>query len=219
MTPDQLRMARAKLDLDQSEVADAVGLNVKTLRNYEKGEGSPSAVNFDKLKTFYQYKGVEFTDFNGVREQPSGIIKYQGAAQFREFYDDIYAVARKGSADRPVQIGIFNGVSELVGQWLGDHLGVQVERMQKIKERFDFRVIVEEGDNAYMGASYCDYKWMPGEFFNDSTYYVYGDKFALLNFDNNDVFVDVYNQSGLAANQLLSFDLCWNHVAKETPDR
>ena len=45
MSPDDLRKARRGLDLTQSDMAKALGLDPWTVRNYEKGNrGIPKAV-------------------------------------------------------------------------------------------------------------------------------------------------------------------------------
>lgn len=205
-------MARAKLDLSQDQVAEAIGIAKKTLSNAENGTNKLSSDNAARLRLFYLSRGLEFTDYNGVRETPTGLRRYRGATEFREFYDDLYETAKTVGGD----ICLFNGVSANVLKWLGeDYRKVQVERMIKIKDRYTFRVIVEHGDNVFFGATYCEYRWFPHDLFNHKTFYVYGSKVAFVNFDNDDVNVIVIDDQDIATSQLLLFNLAWEHIAIE----
>jgi DNA-binding XRE family transcriptional regulator len=65
MTPVQVRMARAALDLTTDELSRAAGLTLQDLEQLEKGgqDGAASA----KLRTTFEGAGVTFLDPDGVR--------------------------------------------------------------------------------------------------------------------------------------------------------
>ncbi len=65
MTPVQVRMARAALDLTTDELSRAAGLSPQDLEQLEKGgqQGAASA----KLRTTFEGAGVTFLDSDGVR--------------------------------------------------------------------------------------------------------------------------------------------------------
>lgn len=50
-----IRAARARADLSQSEVAEKVGVNVGTLQKYERGDMTPGA---DKIPVLAEALGV-----------------------------------------------------------------------------------------------------------------------------------------------------------------
>lgn len=51
---ERLRMQRARLDLTQREVAEAVGINTVALCNYERGRRRPNLDTAARLARFYQ---------------------------------------------------------------------------------------------------------------------------------------------------------------------
>ncbi len=65
MTPVQVRMARAALDLTTEELSRTAGLSPEDLQQLEMGgqDGAASA----KLRTTFEGAGVTFLDRDGVR--------------------------------------------------------------------------------------------------------------------------------------------------------
>ena len=182
MTPHQMRAARALLDVSQGHVAESVGITVATLSNAEKGKSQLSPDNHDKIEHFFITKGLEFTDFNGVREAPTGTRIYKGNSGFKEFYEDQYQIIKNEGGD----LWLYNGVSEFVVNGLGkDYVAMHKDRMSKIKSRFTYRVIVEEGDATMFGSDYAEYRWVSKDQFNDKTIFVYGSYVALVNFEGD----------------------------------
>lgn len=214
MTPDQMRMARAKLDLSQDQAAESIGITKKTLSNAENGTNRLSSDNLEKLKFFYMTRGLEFTDFNGVRETPTGLRTFKGKSGFQEFYEDQYKTFKAEGGN----IWLYNGVSELIINALGvDYIEMHKARMSKIKAKINYRVIVEEGDATFFGSDYAHYRWLPKEQFNDKTIFVYGSKVGLVNFDD-DITVILIDQKEFAETLRRLMENMWDMNAKE-PDQ
>ncbi len=211
MTPQQMRMARAMLDLSQDQVAEAVGITKKTLSNAENGANKLSSDNFDRLKLFYTSRGLEFTEYNGVRETPTGLRTFKGKSGFQEFYEDQYKTFKAEGGD----IWLYNGVSKHIMDALGQgYVEMHKARMSKIKNNINYRVIVEEGDDTFFGADYAHYRWLPKEQFNDKTIFVYGSKVGLVNFDN-DTTVILIEQKEFADTLRRLMENMWEMNAKE----
>lgn len=209
----QIRAARSLLNLQQEDVSEATGLKVRYLSEIENERSAGKADALDKLELYYTARGIEFTEYDGVRKQPTGMRVLRGQSGFREMYDDIYNTAQRGNVD----ITLFNGVSDFVRDGLGsDFLKMHVARMVKCKNKFRFRVIVEEEDTAYLGNTYCEYKWFPTERFNDKTIYTYGSKLAFINFDG-EITVTLFDQKELANSWRFAFDVMWDTIASEPP--
>ncbi|WP_306261327.1 helix-turn-helix transcriptional regulator [Pararhizobium sp. IMCC21322] len=210
ITKEQLRAARGLAGFEQKFVAENIGVDPKTISNIENGKGNVSSPHAAKLVNFYETRGVEFTDHNGVRQIPSGVRVYRGNAEFRQFYDDIYETARKVGGE----VCLYNAASHLVIGALGaDFVKVQQERMLALKDKkpnqFRYRVIFAEGDGTFFGASYCEYRWINPEHFNDTATFVYGDKVGIATFENNDVMVVVIKNAGFAESLKKQFSLQW----------
>ena len=211
ISASQLRQAKAMLNLDQATVCDACGINKATLSNIENEKSVGNATTISALQLFYESNGLEFIDGDGVRRSSTGLKRYKGSAEFREFYTDIYNTV-KGQENN--DIWIYNGVSELVFQHLGqEFLNMHVDRMIKIKDRFRFRVVVKEGDDSFLGSTYCEYKYLPSERFHDKTTFIYGSKTAFLNFDNDDVTVIVLDQPDNADQMRHFYEWSWSNEA------
>lgn len=210
ITKQQLRAARGLAGFGQKFVAENIGVDPQTISNIESGTGKVSSLHLAKLVDFYESRGIEFTDHNGVRNNPSGVRIYRGNAEFREFYDDIYETARKVGGE----ICLYNAASHLVIGALGsDYVKIQQERMLELKtkkpDHFNYRVIFAEGDGTFFGATYCEYRWIHPQHFNDTATFVYGDKVGVVTFAANDVTVVVIKNAGFAESLKKQFALQW----------
>ena len=213
ITPTQMRAARAMLDVSQGHVAEYLGIAANTLSKIESGQSDVSVSRNADIQRFYEREGIAFTENDGVKWDKDQILVLKGAKGFCDFYDQIYDVALKEGGD----ICLYNAVSDLVNRWLGDYLQVHIKRMQAIKDKFRFRVILEEGDTAYLGRTYCEYKWYPKDLFNNYHFYVFGSKVGFVTFDDDDVTIVVINNKGSAQTQKHLFDVAWSRIAFE-PD-
>ncbi len=208
----QARAARAILGLEQAEVSIGTGISRNQISKFEKGDAGLSSRNLQKLLSFYQTRGVQFTEDEGIRLRP-GMEKreYKGQVEFRAFFDDIYETAK---AHR--EINIFNGVPDLLVKWLGEEwYDMHAARMRKIK-KLDVKAIVEHGEKNLIGSNFAKYKWFPKSKFHKDTIYIYGDKVAFINFDD-EVRVLVIHQKDIAQSQRILFNIAWGSVAEDIP--
>ena len=207
----QIAAARQLLDWSQEDLAIKSGVSKPTIIRMEKDLYSVKDELRNKVVDSVNDNGVEFIE-GGIREAKRTMRKYTGSDGFQQFYDDLYQVAVSTGGD----ICLFNGVSNQVTKWLGvNNLPIHVERMLKIKDKYNFRVVVKEGDDVFFGATYCTYRWFPETLFNDKTIYIYGTKVAFVTFMDHDVEVLVIDQQDLADCQRLFFNLAWNYIAME----
>jgi transcriptional regulator with XRE-family HTH domain len=65
MTPAQCRATRALLAWTQQQVADAAGVSVVTVRQFELGATTPQRATLDVLSRALEAAGVEFIPQNG----------------------------------------------------------------------------------------------------------------------------------------------------------
>lgn len=59
MTKEEFKQIRIKLKLSQSNMADIVGVNDRSIRRFESGEWPVSKVVQDKVKSYLREKGDE----------------------------------------------------------------------------------------------------------------------------------------------------------------
>ncbi len=67
ISPAQCRAARGLLNWTQGELADRVGVAVKTIRNFETGRRKPHGLSRSAIKQAFEQAGIEFFEDDGLR--------------------------------------------------------------------------------------------------------------------------------------------------------
>ena len=62
MSPEQCRAARGWLDMSQSDLAEAGGVSLSTVRDFEKKRRTPIGNNMAALVAALESKGIQFTE-------------------------------------------------------------------------------------------------------------------------------------------------------------
>ena len=62
MTPEQSRAARGWLDWGQQELADAAGVSLSTVRDFEKGRRTPIGVTLAAMRAALEKAGIAFVE-------------------------------------------------------------------------------------------------------------------------------------------------------------
>jgi transcriptional regulator with XRE-family HTH domain len=65
ISPAQSRAARGLIDLSQTKLAEAAGISLSTVRDFETGKRTPTANNLAAIKRALEEQGVIFIDTNG----------------------------------------------------------------------------------------------------------------------------------------------------------
>jgi hypothetical protein len=120
--------------------------------------------------------------------------------------DDIYEVAKVGNTEICI-----SGVDE--SNFI-KHLGLDfakthIERMTALKT-VKVRCLIREGDSDVYCDSYNEYRWVPRAQFSAVPFYVYGKKFAVVIFENDDVTVVVIESEPVAKAYRKQFEMIWN---------
>lgn len=214
----QLRVARTFLGWSQSALAKRAGVSKDTIRNIENEKSQAQQDTIEKIIQTLQLAGIEFIE-KGVKRADS-IITLHGQQGFWTFLDDVYATAiHHGSPAQPVEVFLFNVVHQNWLVWMGDQKwAAHVQRMTKIKDLLDVRIIVKENDWHFPAQAYSAYKWVAAHQFNEQSFYAYHDKLAFLTFAQDDVTITVMRQAEFAAGYRTLFLNTWDYVAK-TPQQ
>lgn len=207
VTHHQLRTARALLDLSQQDVSEGTGISANALGRIERGDASPKDKTLDKLVSFYQGGGVEFTDRDGVRRNQQLVWQLQGRDGFRTWMNMLYDfVSSEGG-----KITLLNGPPGRFIDWLGeDWYAAHAERMRDLGCDIDFRIITEEGEKNFLASGFAEYRWLPKTQFNDRSVYVFGDHSAFFDFNEEELRIVVITQRLIAQTQQMAFDALWD---------
>lgn len=181
ITANQLRAARALLDISQGEIAQAIGISANTVSNIEKGTSRPAHDTLSRLQGFFETQGVEFTDNEGVRKKSGAVRSFRGHEGFVDFVRDVYATIKNGG-----NIYVSNVKEDDFLRWEGAEAAPHMERMATV-QNLRMHILIEEGDTNYVASQYARYRWAKKENFSNIPLYIYGEKTAIINFSDKDV--------------------------------
>lgn len=204
ITLEQLRMARAALNISQGTLAEAIGVGVMAIGDIESGKTkNPKGSTLAAMIAFYEEAGLEFTEQGGVRPYKAEIKVYRGDVGFQAFYNDVYKIAKAGGV-----ICIQNGMPDDLIRHLGrDFYDMHCERMTRILP--NVRVLIKERDRNLIGSSFAQYRAIKHNIFNDQTIYIYGDKVAFITF-GKEVETIVIDKKPITDSLKISFKLIWD---------
>jgi transcriptional regulator with XRE-family HTH domain len=185
ITGRQIRAARALLSWDAATLAGKAGLTRETVSNIENGLTQARGGSLDKLKKVVEANGIQFTEFNGVREKPDDVNVLGGPEGLAIFFDQVYEHLRNQGG-----VVCASGVDEkqFAKHHGEDHATKHIKRMsQLVKGRGDilFNVLLREGDKNFIASDYCHYKWLKQSDFVATPFYVFGDTLALISFQSD----------------------------------
>ena len=204
----QLRAARALLNIGLKDVSSATNIGSGTISDIENEKTPhPRAATLDKLKVFYQSRGVDFTAEGGIRPREVLVQQFRGSEGFRSFMDDVYSVA--STEDGPIRL--YNAKPANWQKWLGEDWNtMHTERMVALGD-LDFRITAQHGDFLFIG-KHAEYRWLPEGMWNEQSIYAYGDRFATLNFEPDAVTIVVVHNRQTANGFRALFDVAWEHA-------
>lgn len=189
ITAAQLRAARGLLDWTRNDLAQAAAVSPETIKNIEHGTFRPQETTADAIVRAFAVHGVEFTDDNGVRFFRDSVRRLEGNQGFKIFIDDVYETVKvlssQGITDKPTCISYVD--DRFFIKHLGDYLNPHIERMNQIKN-FKTQILIEDKPYSYLesereNSSYREYRKNVSGQAGNVPFYVYGDKFAILIFD------------------------------------
>lgn len=214
ITPQQLRSARAFLDMTRNQVAELTGVGVQTLADIENAKtDSPRMSTIETLKLFYEVRGLEFTEDGGLRPRKVLVHQYHGAEGFRKFMDDVYETAKTQGGE----ICLHNAKPANWLKWLGAEWNtMHTNRMLEIKYKIDFKITAGHDDYQFVGR-HAEYRWLPRTMWNEQSFYAYGDRIALLNFEEDSVHIVVLHNRQFADGFRSLFNVTWDNVATSPP--
>ncbi len=203
---NQIRAARGLLGWSQKELAKRSGVSDVSIINYEKGKRTPHQNTLNKIIQAFQLGGVDFTEDGGVRPRQSRIITYEGREGFIKFFDDIYEVVK--SHEKP-DLCITNVREALYDKWLGNFEPIHNKRMTA-ESGSKIRALLKEGDKHLTSQTYAEYRWLKSEQFADTSLYLYGDKCAFIDFQEESVKVTVVEDKAVSDSLRKMFDIVWH---------
>jgi len=205
ITAAQLRAARGLLDWTRTELAEAAKISPETVKNIEHGVFRPQEETAERIVRAFAERDVVFTDDEGVKIRRDAITRYEGSTGFRKFMDDLYQEAKKGNADICV-----SGVdeAEFIKHLGADFVDAHVKRMTDLHGS-KVRCLIRDEDSNVFCSSYNDYRWVPSVTFSAVPFYVFGNNFAVVNFDKDSVMVISIASEPVSKAYRKQFEIIW----------
>lgn len=213
ITTAQIRGARGILGWSQSDLSERTGISATSIGAIENGSSTPRESSLIKIRTAFETGGIEFIGREGVKVRTGDVRTYKGRSGFWQFYQDIYETLLK----KPGEVLVSNVDERDFEKWLGeDNRRTHVERMQKISG-VSYKIIIKEGDDYYLATDdYAKYKWLPKSHFTSVPFYVYGDKLAIMLFDNEPTVITI-SYPAIAQAYRVQFETLW--ALSQTPPK
>lgn len=203
MTPDQIRAARALKNWSQAELAERVSMATPSIGNIESGKHVASPQTQAAILEVFEAAGIEFID-GGVRHNPHTVKSLQGHSGFAEFREDVLHEARKGA----LEICVSNVDERQFSKWGEGKVNDSYRAEMKKIPGLNFRILIKENDD-FQSASYATYRWLPADKFGEISFYVYGEKVAIISFEDNDFNAFIIKHPRVSNFYRRDFDRLW----------
>lgn len=203
ITPQQIRAARAFLNLGQQDAAAAVGVSKANISDIENGRGEPKGATLVQLQKFFEMSGVEFKD-GGILPARNIVHIYEGTDCYLRMLDDVHQTLSNGG--------------ELLKSAANERRSSEavIQKTRELRaDKIKMRTLVQSGDTYLMGAL-KEYRWMPPELYIDGDVKViYGDRVGYLVAWLDTPRTIIIQDKTIAEEQRRYFEFAWQH--SETP--
>jgi transcriptional regulator with XRE-family HTH domain len=167
---EQIRAARALLDLNQDELAKLAGISMRTLNTLERAVVAPRMETLRALQAVLEARGIEFLPDHGVklRSERLDVSKIEGSHAVEKFLDDIIDQLKENGGEV-----LFNGIDERKFAGI-DHTIMDRYYKQRHKFNISERLLVRESD-FYFIEHPSHYRWAAKSHFSRVVHAIYGD--------------------------------------------
>ncbi len=210
-TIEQIRAARALIGWNQETLAQKAGLSQTGIARIENGTNQPNSATLGKIAAAFDEADIEFMGDSGVKKRDNEVLILKGYSGFRRFIYDVYETIKEHGGTICVSNVDEREFDKWQGEWREDYLS-KMAALHKVQP-FDFKIIIREGDEHHV-ATYASYKTLSPENFGGSTFYVYGNKMAIIVFKKDDVAIHIVKNNEIAMAQRNQFELVWQNLAK-----
>lgn len=204
ITSAQIRGARGILGWSQGDLGKRAGISATSIGSIEKGHTNPRDGNIENIRRALEDGGIEFLDSDGMRKKTAKIQVFRGRKGFASFYDDIYETLR----DNPGQVCVSNVDERHFSKWHGEFFDEHKDRMMKIKG-LTYKILVKKGDDFFSASEYAEYRWLPEDLFSFVPFYVYGEKLAILLFEDTPTVI-VLEYKAVSEAYRIQFKVLWD---------
>jgi transcriptional regulator with XRE-family HTH domain len=171
LTLQHLRAARALLKLSQQELAQAAGVHLNVIANFESGQSQPRQTTLQNIQQVLTDKGLVLSGASGValRTDAVPVRQYSGPDFMRQLTDDVLATIATPQDEVCVVVH-------------DDRLFQQADAREsrryyrhKQATHFRDRILLPVGATHFLGKTTL-YRFVPPAVIGETSWLVYGDK-------------------------------------------
>src|SRR3989339_2194432 len=204
ITTAQIRGARGILNWSQSDLAERTGISATSIGSIEKGQSQPRESTLQAIQKAFEASGIEFLGKDGVRIKTGEVRVFTGRSGYLEFFEDIYdTLDREGGT-----VYVSNVDERKFVKWHGDMGDYHLEKMSGLKQKVNYKILIQEGDTYFPASDYSEYKWISREHFTTVPFYVYGKKLGIILFENEPTII-LLDYPAVAQAYRLQFSAMW----------
>jgi transcriptional regulator with XRE-family HTH domain len=174
-TVAQIKAARALLGWHQSDLARETKLSLPSIKNLERGAGSPKASTMRVIHEALTSAGVDFIGVYGVqlRDEIFEMHHFDGEDFIAKLADDVFSVIR-GPEDELMIVSIDEEYFDKVARKEMD-----LYREAIIKLNYKERILIPHKHNYFISPK-SSYRWLPKQLIGPVPYFIYGDRYAII---------------------------------------
>lgn len=213
ITKSQIKAARSLLEWDQSDLAKASGLSLTSVATLEQGKASPRPTTWQAIQKALEDAGIEFLPDPGVR-----LRREKFHFQLLEGHESILKIWRDIEDCYATHGGevLLSGVDEKI--WIQKYKDDLKNVIDWRKDRnITTRFLVCEGD-AWLTADVKYYRAIPKILFQQTPYYVYADRLAIINWQAPQTVLLIQN-SMIAETFRRQFEFNWSMGRELNPKK
>lgn len=169
LLPQQIRAARAWLNLGQQEVAQEIDVSAQTISDIENERTNPKASIVDRLQSFFEIRGLEFLPDGGIKKANNFVKIYEGDDCYLKLLDDAHKTLREGEEFLKSAADEKRSTKEVI----------QKTRSMR-RDGIKMRALIKNEDTYLLGPL-SEYRWMDDTLFtNGDVKIIYGNRVGYL---------------------------------------
>ena len=205
ITTAQIRGARGVLNWSQSDLAARTGVSATSIGSIENGLSTPRENTLNTIKRAFENGGIEFIGKEGIRQKTGNTRTLTGKEGYLEFFEDVYQTLQSTGGE----VLVSNVDEREFAKWHGEYGDEHLGKIAKL-ENVSYKILVKEGDT-YLPADYAQYRWLPKDLFYSVPFYLYGQKLAIILFENEPTII-VIDYAGVAEAYRHQFNGIWGQA-------
>ena len=177
----QIKAARALLDWSQEELSHASRLSIATIRKLELGHISPRGETTRLIHQAMENAGLEFIESDGVRRRLEDIAIFRGVDGTDMFLEDIEETTRYAGGGLVIVASCADELENICGACECPKL----EGLLKHNTDLSIKCLLTEVGELQLSTPRLEFRTISKQYVDTVSFYVYGDKYALIPTDKD----------------------------------